>query len=87
MTKQYWILDSFGRKVFGPFKTHEEVQKYLPKTGNYRISDSSDFGVFKNSTFEINLKAKKVNITNEQKEKIEEETYNFLDKINKIASK
>lgn len=87
MIKQYWILDSFGKKVFGPFESHEEVQNNLPKTGNYRVSDSADFGIFKNATFEINLKSKTNKITNEQKEEIEKEAYNFLDKINKIAFK
>lgn len=87
MKEEYWILDSFGRKIFGPFETYEELQIYLPKTGNYRICHSSHFGAFKNATFDINLNVKKINVTNELKEKIEEETYDFLDKLNKIAPK
>jgi len=87
MKQQYWIQDSFNRKVFGPFNTYEELQNSLPKTGTYNIAKTFDFGAFRNATFEMNLKSKNGKITGEHKEKSEEEIHIFLGKINEIVSK
>lgn len=84
MKKEFWVLDSFGRKIFGPFWDTKELLDVLPPNGKYRISENIRFDTIKNTFFDIDLKFKNANVTLEQQNRIEEHTYQYLDKISEV---